>query len=127
MNMMLSAALITLATTGNPVDLQADLGGEIVENLDTNTSVLKEGEHYAPPALVVNGTTYRMVAPTVATDNFIIQTGDLLIRLDAGVSEGDNVLRVVSASSTMGNDAHLSGGESFWSRFKGRLGLGDPN
>ena len=36
------------------------------------------------------------------TDNFIIQTSDLIVRMDVGVSEGDNVLRVVAAIPNMG-------------------------
>ena len=125
--MIISAALITLATTGDPTALQAELGGEIMENLDTDKTVLMEGEHYAPPALVVGGTTYRMVAPTATTDNFIIETDGLIVRLDAGVSEGDNVLRVVSFSMMDDAMGHQSSGESTWGKLKARLGFGDPN
>ncbi|MCY4505328.1 MAG: hypothetical protein OXB87_05055 [Hyphomicrobiales bacterium] len=100
MDITVTAALITLATTGDPSALQQKLGGEIRENLPTSRAVLNQGEMYAPPALTVKGTTYRMVAPTVTTDNFVIETGDLIVRFDTGVSEGDRVLRVVAAART---------------------------
>ena len=124
--MIATAALITLATTGDPTALQKELGGEIRKNLPTNRAVLNQGEAYAPPALVVNGTTYRMVAPIQTTDNFVIETNGLVVRMDAGVSEGDNVLRVVATSST-GASGYMSGGETFWTKLLGKLGLGDPN
>ena len=124
--MIATAALITLATTGDPAALQKELGGEIRKNLPTNRAVLNQGEAYAPPALVVNGTTYRMVAPIETTDNFVIETNGLVVRMDAGVSEGDNVLRVVATSST-GASGYMSGGETFWTKLLGKLGLGDPN
>ncbi len=123
MNMMISAALVTLATTGNPAELKDVLGGKIVENKKMDTSVLNEGEHYAPPALVVGNTTYRMVAPTQVTDNFVIKTGNTVVRLDVGKSEGDNVLRVVATSRD--GTAYQSTGDDWWSRLKGKLGFGD--
>lgn len=124
--MILTPALITLATTGNPTALQKELGGEIRADLPTNPAVLNQGEAYAPPALVVKGTTYRMVAPTKTTDNFVIETSGLVVRMDTGVSEGDNVLRVVATSAT-GASGFISEGETFWTKLLGKLGLGDPN
>ena len=123
--MILTPALITLATTGNPTALQKELGGENAQTF-TNPAVLNQGEAYAPPALVVKGTTYRMVAPTKTTDNFVIETSGLVVRMDTGVSEGDNVLRVVATSAT-GASGFISEGETFWTKLLGKLGLGDPN
>ncbi len=85
---MISAALIELATKGNPVYLQKKIGGEIVYNLETDRGVLIEDEHYAPPALEINGTIYRVIWQGLTTDNFIIQTSYLIFRMDAGVIEG---------------------------------------
>ena len=42
MDLMISAALIELATKGNPVYLQKKIGGEIVYNLKTDRGVLRE-------------------------------------------------------------------------------------
>ena len=102
MDLMISAALIELATKGNPVYLQKKIGGEIDYNLETDRGVLREDEHYAPPELEINGTICRVIGPGLKTDNFIIQTIDLIVRMDAGVSEGDNVQRVVAATPNMG-------------------------
>ena len=102
MDLMISAALIELATKGNHVYLQKKIGGEIVYNLKTDRGVLREDEHYATPALEINGTIYRVIGPGLTTDNFIIQTSDLIVRIDVGFSEGDNVLRVVAATPNMG-------------------------
>ena len=102
MDLMISAALIQLATKGNPVNLQKKIGGEIVYNLETDRGVLREDEHYVPPALEINGTIYRMIAPGLTTDNFIIQTSDLIVRMDEGVRDGDNVLRVAAATPLTG-------------------------
>ena len=55
MDLMISAALIELATKGNSVYLQKKIGGEIVYNLKTDRGVLREDEHYAPHALEING------------------------------------------------------------------------
>jgi hypothetical protein len=51
MDLMISAALIELATKGNPFNLQKKIGGEIVYNLETDRCVLRDDEHCAPPAL----------------------------------------------------------------------------
>ena len=127
MDLMISAALVALATKGNPVSLQKKIGDEIVYNLETYRGVLREDEHYAPPALEVNGTIYRMVAPGITTDNFIIQTSDLIVRMDAGVSEGDSVLRVVAATPLTGVSAYDSDGEGIWRTMKNHLGIGNRN
>ena len=44
MDLMISAALIELATKGNPVSLQKKIGGEIVYNLETDRGVLREDD-----------------------------------------------------------------------------------
>jgi hypothetical protein len=127
MDLMISAALIELATKGNPVSLQKKIGGEIVYNLETDRGVLREDEHYAPPALEVNGTIYRMAAPGLTSDNFIIQTSDLIVRMDASVSEGDSVLRVVAATPLTGVSNYDSNGEGIWRTMKNNLGIGNRN
>ena len=86
MDLMISAALIELATKGYPVNLQKKIGEEIVYKLKNYRGVLREDEHYTPLALEINGTIYRMIAPVLTTDNFIIQISDLIVRMDAGVS-----------------------------------------
>ena len=86
MDLMISAALIELATKGYPVNLQKKIGGEIVYKLKNYRGVLREDEHYTPLALEINGTIYRMIAPVLTTNNFIIQISDLIVRMDAGVS-----------------------------------------
>ena len=83
---MISAALIELATKGYPVNLQKKISGEIVYKLKNYRGVLREDEHYTPLALEINGTIYRMIAPVLTTNNFIIQISDLIVRMDAGVS-----------------------------------------
>lgn len=127
MDLMISAALIELATKGNPVNLQKKIGGEIVYNLETDRGVLREDEHYVSPALEINGTIYRMIAPGLTTDNFIIQTSDLIVRMDAGVSEGDNVLRVVAAKPLTGVSVYDSDGEGLWRTMKNHFGIGNRN
>lgn len=127
MDLIISAALIELATKGNPVNLQKKIGGEIVYNLETDRGVLREDEHYVPPALEINGTIYRMIAPGLTTDNFIIQTSDLIVRMDAGVSEGDNVLRVVAATPLTGVSVYDSDEEGLWRTMKNHFGIGNRN
>ncbi|MGB2270745.1 MAG: hypothetical protein ACPH3K_01680 [Candidatus Micropelagos thuwalensis] len=127
MDLIISAALIELATKGNPVNSQKKIGGEIVYNLETDRGVLREDEHYVPPALEINGTIYRMIAPGLTTDNFIIQTSDLIVRMDAGVSEGDNVLRVVAATPLTGVSVYDSDEEGLWRTMKNHFGIGNRN
>ena len=73
-----SDALGTLATTGNPDPLQAELGGTVMssENLQMkagNILNLEKDEHLAPKAPVTpNGETYAMVAPTITKNDFIL-------------------------------------------------------
>ena len=43
-----------------------------------------------------------MIAPGLTTDNFIIQISDLIVLMDEGVRDGDNVLRVVAATPLTG-------------------------
>ena len=50
MDLMISAALIELATKVNPFNLQKKICEEIVYNLETD-SVLRDDGHFAPPAL----------------------------------------------------------------------------
>jgi hypothetical protein len=97
-----SDALVTLATTGNPDPLHAELGGTVIssENLQkqANASMkLQKTEHLAPKALVApNGDVYAMVAPTITKDNFILaDTKGNLLRLDVGDSEGHRMPFVV--------------------------------
>ena len=72
-----SDALVTLATTGNPEPLHAEIGGTVISSQDLQKKVgalmkLQKAEHLAPKALVApNGETYAMVAPTLTKDNFI--------------------------------------------------------
>ena len=54
-----------------------------------------------------------MIAPGLTTDNFIIQTSDLIVRMDASISEGDNVLQVVAATPLTGVSVYDSDGEAF--------------
>jgi len=97
-----SEALITLATTGNPDPLQAELGGTVMssERLQKkagNLLNLQKQEHLAPKALVTPmGETYAMVAPTITKDNFILmdRQGNVM-RMDVGHNEGHHMPFVV--------------------------------
>ncbi|MDR4485459.1 MAG: hypothetical protein R3B95_20060 [Nitrospirales bacterium] len=63
-----SEALVTLATTGNPDPLQAELEGTVISSEDLQKQVgnllnRKKEEHLAPKTLVTpSGETYAMVA-----------------------------------------------------------------
>ncbi len=90
-----SDALVTLATTGNPDPLHAELGGTVISSEDlqkkANASMrLQSAEHLAPKALVApNGDVYAMVAPTITKDNFILADAQgNVLRVDVGDSEG---------------------------------------
>ncbi|MGB8221621.1 MAG: hypothetical protein WCF10_03495, partial [Polyangiales bacterium] len=91
-----SDALVTLATTGNPDPLQAQLGGTVNSSEELQGKVgsllkLDKSEHLAPKALTTpSGETYAMVAPTITKDNFILvdATGKAM-RMDVGATEGD--------------------------------------
>ncbi len=97
-----SDALVTLATTGNPEPLHAEIGGTVISSEDlqkkaTTLMKLQKTEHLAPKALVApNGDVYAMVAPTVTKDNFIFadRQGNVL-RVDVGDSEGHRIPFVV--------------------------------
>lgn len=97
-----SDALVTLATTGNPEPLHAELGGTVISSEDLQKKAnalmrLQKTEHLAPKALVApNGDVYAMVAPTVTKDNFILadSQGNVL-RVDVGDSEGHRMPFVV--------------------------------
>lgn len=97
-----SDALVTLATTGNPEPLHAELGGTVIssEDLQKKASALmkiQKSEHLAPKALIApSGEMYAMVAPTLTKDNFILADpqGNLL-RVDVGDSEGHRMPFVV--------------------------------
>ncbi len=102
-----SEGLIQIATTGNPEGLNAELGGEVTDSTviaDTVGQATLNGlldvaneEHLAPQALVVDGTIYAMVAPTITKDNFILVTADgVARRMDVGSTEGDNMPFVVA-------------------------------
>ena len=97
-----SDALITLATTGNPDPLHAELGGTVISSEELQNRVgnllnLEKKEHLAPMALVTpQGETYAMVAPTITKDNFILvdSTGKVM-RMDVGDTEGHRMPFVV--------------------------------
>lgn len=127
MDLMISAALVELATKGNPVSLQKKIGGEIVCNFETDRGVLREDEYYAPPALEVNCMIYRIVAPGITTHNFMVKTSDLMVRMDAGVSEGDSVLCVVAATPLTGVSVYHSDGEGILRTMKNHMGIGNRN
>ncbi len=97
-----SDALVTLATTGNPDPLHAELGGTVIssEKLQKKTGSLlnlEKQEHLAPKALVTpNGETYAMVAPTITKDNFIlVDSQGNVMRMDVGNTEGHRMPFVV--------------------------------
>lgn len=97
-----SDALITLATTGNPDPLHAELGGTVISSEElqkkANASMkIQKTEHLAPKALVApNGEVYAMVAPTLTKDNFILADSQgNLVRVDVGDSEGHRMPFVV--------------------------------
>lgn len=115
-----SDALITLATTGNPDPLQAELGGTVIssDQLQQKASALmklQKTEHLAPKALVTpNGEVYAMVVPTVTKDNFILadRQGNVL-RVDVGDSEGHHMPFVVD---TIVEDGGTPWYVEFWHR-----------
>ena len=97
-----SEALVTLATTGNPDPLQAELGGTVMSSEELQKKVgnllnLEKEEHLAPKALVTpTGETYAMVAPTITKDNFIlVDNQGQAKRMDVGDSEGHHMPFVV--------------------------------
>jgi len=97
-----SEALVTLATTGNPDPLQAELGGTVMSSEELQKKVgnllnLEKEEHLAPKALVTpTGETYAMVAPTITKDNFIlVDNHGQARRMDVGDSEGHHMPFVV--------------------------------
>lgn len=97
-----SDALVTLATTGNPEPLHAELGGTVISSEDLQKKAnalmkLQKTEHLAPKALVAaNGEVYAMVAPTLTKDNFILADSQgNLVRVDVGDSEGHRMPFVV--------------------------------
>ena len=94
--------MVTLATTGNPDPLQAELGGTVISSEDLQMKVgnllnLDKQEHLAPKALVtLNGETYAMVAPTITKNNFIlVDSQGQARRMDIGDSEGHHMPFVV--------------------------------
>jgi hypothetical protein len=97
-----SDALVTLATTGNPEPLHAEIGGTVISSEELQQKAgalmkLQNTEHLAPKALVApNGEVYAMVAPTITKDNFILadSQGNVL-RVDVGDSEGHRMPFVV--------------------------------
>lgn len=106
-----SAALVTLATTGNPVPLQAERGGRVIDSdgLDASSVLLAE-EHLAPKALRLDSNTYvAMVAPIITKDNFVVITNGRAQRLDVGHTEGTHVPFVVNDI-----EAVKDGGASIW-------------
>lgn len=106
-----SAALITLATTGNPVPLQAEMGGQIVDSDRINAMAVLDGEeHLAPKALLLqDGTLVAMVAPTITKDNFVVSADNGVRRLDVGHTEGTHIPFLVKDL-----EAVKDGGASIW-------------
>ena len=97
-----SDALVTLATTGNPGPLHAELGGTVISSEELQSRVgslldLEKNEHLAPKALVTpTGETYAMVAPTITKDNFIlVNSKGKAMRMDVGNTEGHRMPFVV--------------------------------
>ena len=97
-----SDALVTLATTGNPDPLHAELGGTVISSEELQKKVgrllkLDKQEHLAPKALVTpNGETYAMVAPTITKDNYImVDSKGSVMRMDVGNTEGHRMPFVV--------------------------------
>ena len=97
-----SDALITLATTGNPTHLHAELGGTVISSEALQQKAgsllkLEKQEHLAPMAVVTaNGETYAMVAPTITKDNFILVDSEgNVMRMDVGNTEGHRMPFVV--------------------------------
>ena len=67
------------ALTMEEMDMNAGLGG------------------FAPEVAVVDGFTFRMVAPAVVMDNFVVLCEDgTVYRFDLGVDEGTNELTLIS-------------------------------
>ena len=97
-----SDALVTLATTGNPDPLHAELGGTVISSEDlqkkANASMrFQKTEDRAAKALVdPNGDVYAMVAPTMTKDNFILADSQVnVLRVDVGDAEGHRMPFVV--------------------------------
>ena len=97
-----SDALVTLATTGNPDPLRAELGGTVTSSEELQKKAggllkLEKQKHLAPKALVTpNGETYAMVAPTITKDNFIlVDSQGNVMRMDVGNTEGHRMPFVV--------------------------------
>lgn len=125
-----SAGLISLATTGNPAQLQKELGGEIVSSamlrqaagaaaLDKLLDISKS-EHMAPMALKApTGEWYAMVAPTITKDNFILLDQDgIPHRLDVGDNEGTHMPKEVT---TIKSDGGTPWYKEFWYWIKGKV------
>jgi uncharacterized protein YdeI (BOF family) len=118
------AALITLATTGNPEPLHALLGGTIIssEALQSRAGKqlnLAKNEHLAPKALVTpTGETYAMVAPTITKDNFMfLDNKGNVMRMDVGDTEGHHMPFVVLAIVEDGGTAWYV---EFWNWLTGK-------
>lgn len=106
---MRTMGLVTLGTTGNPEPYAMEQMGEYKGKISgAFTSVIKEAltmeemdmnagfGGYAPEVAIVNGMTYRMVAPAVVKDNFVVSNGMIWCRYDLGVDEGTNMITMVS-------------------------------
>ena len=118
-----SEALVTLATTGNPDPLQAELGGTVMSSEELQKKVgnllnQEKEEHLAPKALVTpTGETYAMVAPTITKDNFIlVDNQGQARRMDVGDSEGHHMPFVVQ---TIVEDGGTPWYVEFWNWING--------
>ena len=116
MEMMLerTEGLVILGTTGNPKPFAMEQGGEYkgkvsgaftaaigealsMEEMDMNAGYFG----YAPEIAIVDGKTYRMVAPAIVKDNFVVSDGMHWTRYDLGVDEGTNMITKVSEGTIM--------------------------
>ncbi len=112
-----SQALIVLATTGDPVPLRKEIGGQIISSAKLQKRAgpvldLAKKEHLAPKALVTkDNRIFAMVAPTITKDNFIFVGKDnKLLRMDVGFTEGHKKPFVVT-------EIVEDGGASYFAQF----------
>ena len=104
-------ALVVLGTTGMTKAYAMEQGGEYKGKIggafvstDAFKAALTPEEMsmnagfggFAPEVAIVNDYTFRMVAPAIVKDNFVVLCADgSLLRFDLGVDEGTNELTLV--------------------------------
>ena len=111
LELMRTDALVILGTTGMTEAYAMEQGGTYkgkiggafvstdafakaltMEEMDMNAGL----GGFAPEVAVVDGFTFRMVAPAVVMDNFVVLCEDgVVYRFDLGVDEGTNELTLV--------------------------------